>query len=50
VSYCLHVARRLAYIDANQFEQFEIKGKQASAALNGYIRAVRIGATPSRVS
>jgi four helix bundle protein len=50
VSYCLHVARRLDYIDANQFEQFEIKIKQASAALNGYIRSIRTGTTPSRVS
>ena len=50
VGYCLHVARRLDYIDAKQFEEFESKIKQASAALNGYIRSFRIGTTPSRSS
>jgi four helix bundle protein len=50
VGYCLHVARRLDYIDAKQFEAFEVKGKQASAALNGYIRSIRAGTTPSRSS
>ena len=50
VGYCLHAARRLDYLDANQYEQFEIKIKQTSAALNGYIRSIRTGATPSRVS
>jgi four helix bundle protein len=50
VGYCLHVARRLDYIDAHEFERFEIRIKQASAALNGYIRSIRTGATPSHVS
>jgi four helix bundle protein len=50
VGYCLHAAKRLDYLDANQFEQLEIKIKQTSAAFNGYIRSIRTGATPSRVS
>jgi four helix bundle protein len=50
VSYCLHVARRLNYIDPSKFEEFEMRVKQTSAALNGYIRSIRTGATPSRVS
>jgi len=50
VSYCLHVARRLDYIDAGKFEEFEIRVKRTSAALNGYIRSIRMAATPSRVS
>jgi len=41
VGYCIHVARRLEYIDAKRLEDLELKTKQASAALNGYIRAIR---------
>jgi len=50
VGYCLHVARRLKYIDANQLEEFEVKIKQTRAALNGYLRSIRVGVTPSRSS
>ena len=45
VGYCLHVAHRLNYIDANQFERLEANVKQASAALNGYIKSIRTGRT-----
>src|SRR5438552_18625235 len=48
VGYCLHVARRLEYIDAKQYERFEVKVKQTSAVLNGYIRSIRTGVTPSK--
>ena len=45
VGYCLHVAHRLNYIDAKALERLEVKVKQASAALNGYIKSVRTGRT-----
>jgi four helix bundle protein len=47
VGYCLHVAHRLDYIDAQQLDQLEVKIKRTSAALSGYIRSIRMGATPS---
>src|SRR5438105_1659310 len=48
VGYCLHVARRLDYINDKQLEKLEVKVRQTSAALNGYIRSIRTGVTPSR--
>jgi four helix bundle protein len=48
VGYCLHVAHRLRYIDEKQLEALEIRVRQTSAALNGYIRSIRSGTTPSR--
>src|SRR5688572_16915710 len=48
VGYCLHVARRLAYIDQREFDSFDLQIRQTSAALNGYIRSVRDGANESR--
>jgi four helix bundle protein len=50
VGYCIHVARRLAYIDATRFEELDVKIRQTSAALNGYIRSIRMGTTPSHSS
>ena len=47
VGYCVHVARRLDYIDAKRFEGLEVKIKQTSAALSGYIRSIRVGSIPS---
>jgi len=47
VGYCLHVARRLAYIDQREFDSFDLQIRQTSAALNGYIRSVRDGANES---
>ena len=43
VGYCVHVARRLDYIDAKRMEGLEVKIKQTSAALSGYIRSIRAG-------
>ena len=46
VGYCLHVSKRLGYIDAKRFDELDVKVRQTSAALNGYIRSIRVGATP----
>ena len=46
VGYCLHVAQRLGYIDEAAFESLDVQLRQASAALNGYIRSIREGRTP----
>src|SRR6267142_3167142 len=46
VGYCLHVARRLEYINDKQFEKFDLRIRQTSASLNGYIRSIRMGVTP----
>ena len=48
VGYCLHVARRLAYIDQPEFDSFDLQIRQTGAALNGYIRSVRDGTNESR--
>src|SRR5438046_8153182 len=41
VGYCVHVARRLEYINDKQFEKFDLRIRQTSAALNGHIRSIR---------
>jgi four helix bundle protein len=46
LGYCLHVAKRLGYIDERQFEAFDVAVRRTSAALNGYIRAVSEGMAP----
>src|SRR5712671_6359281 len=46
VGYCLHVAKRLGYIDASQFDALDLAVRQVSAALNGYIRSIRDGMPP----
>src|ERR1041384_2600067 len=48
VGYCLHVARPLEYINDKQFEKFDLRIRQTSAALNGYIRSIGTGVTPSK--
>jgi four helix bundle protein len=45
VGYCLHVARRLAYIDQGKYDALDVAVRQTSAALNGYIRSVRAGSS-----
>src|SRR5688572_9638703 len=48
VGYCLHVARRLAYIAQHEFDSLDLHVRQTSAALNGYIRSVRNGSSEGR--
>ena len=48
VGYCLHVARRLAYINQREFDSLDLQVRQASAALNGYIRSVRVASSEAR--
>jgi len=43
VGYCLHVARRLGYINSDKFNGFDLSIRRVSAALHGYIRAVKEG-------
>lgn len=46
VGYCLHVARRLGYVDEERFTAFEMSLNQVGAALSGFINAVREGRAP----
>ena len=46
VGYCLHVAKRLGYIDADKFNAFDLSVRRVSAALHGYIRAIKEGRAP----
>jgi four helix bundle protein len=46
VGYCLHVARRLGYIDDQRLGSFEKALNQLGAALSGFITAVREGRAP----
>src|SRR4030095_17213576 len=43
VGYCLHVARRLGYINEERIAAFEKSLNQVGAALTGFINAVRYG-------
>jgi four helix bundle protein len=43
VGYCLHVFKRLDYIDDIVFRTLDVAVRQVSAALHGYIRAVKEG-------
>jgi four helix bundle protein len=43
VGYCLHVARRLEYINEERLAAFEKSLNQVGAALSGFINAVRDG-------
>jgi four helix bundle protein len=43
VGYCLHVAKRLAYSDEEQFAKLDLAVRQVSAPLNGFIKSVRDG-------
>jgi len=40
VGYCIHAAAGLGYLSAAQRDALEVKVKQTSAALNGYIRSM----------
>jgi four helix bundle protein len=40
LGYCVHVAARLGYLAEAQRDALEVKVKQTSAALNGYIRSM----------
>jgi four helix bundle protein len=39
LGYCVHAARRLGYLTDAQRDALEVRIKQTSAALNGYIRS-----------
>jgi four helix bundle protein len=41
VGYCLHVARRLGYIDNGSYEKLEVAVRQVGAPLSGLIRRAR---------
>jgi four helix bundle protein len=43
VGYCLHVAKRLGYIDEQRLTVFETSLNRLGAALSGFINAVRDG-------
>jgi four helix bundle protein len=42
VGYCLHVARRLGYIDRKSYEGFELEVRRVGAPLSGLIERARI--------
>ena len=46
VGYCFHVAKSLGYIDADKFNAFDLSVRRVSAALHGYIRAIKEGRAP----
>ena len=41
VGYCLHVARRLGYIDRKSYEGFELEVRRVGAPLSGLIQRAR---------
>ena len=41
VGYCLHLARRLQYVDASSYERYELEVRRVGAPLLGLIRAER---------
>jgi four helix bundle protein len=43
VGYCLHVAHKLAYLNADEFAALDLAVRQVAAPLNGFIEAVRTG-------
>jgi four helix bundle protein len=43
VGYCLHVARRLDYLNERRYEQLEIQVRQVGAPLSGLIRNAKKG-------
>ena len=43
VGYCLHVARRLGYINDARFKELDLSTRRTGAALSGYIRSVKEG-------
>jgi len=40
LGYCIHAASKLGYLSEAQRDAFDVKVKQTSAALNGYIRSM----------
>jgi four helix bundle protein len=45
LGYCLHVARRLGYVRRPDFDRVDLQLRQTAAALIGYIRSVKAGAS-----
>jgi four helix bundle protein len=43
VGYCVHVAKRLGYINDVRLKELDLMIRRAAAALNGYVRAVKEG-------
>jgi len=43
VGYCMHVAKRLGYINESRFKDLDLSIRRVGAALNGYTRAVKEG-------
>ena len=43
VGYCVHVAKRLGYVNDARFKELDLLIRRVGAALNGYIRAVKEG-------
>src|SRR5688500_5486527 len=41
VGYCLHVARRLGYINAGKYEEFDLAVRRVGAPLSGIIQRTR---------
>jgi hypothetical protein len=41
VGYCLHVARRLGYITAGKYEEFDLAVRRVGAPLSGIIQRAR---------
>jgi four helix bundle protein len=41
VGYCLHVARRLGYIDARRYQELDLETRRVGAPLSGLILTVR---------
>lgn len=52
VGYCLHVAKRLGYLDAGRFEELDNDARRVNAPLVGLVRAAKreLAATQSSVS
>ena len=45
VGYCVHVAKRLGYINQVRFKELDLLIRGVGAALTGYVRAVKEGRT-----
>ena len=40
VGYCLHVAKRLGYLDEARYEEFELQVRQTAASLRGLMKSM----------
>ncbi|HEY1307461.1 MAG TPA: four helix bundle protein [Vicinamibacterales bacterium] len=45
VGYCVHVAKRLGYINEVRFRELELSIRGVGGALAGYVRAAKVGRT-----